>query len=40
MPVQAPDIPWGNNPDPTTQNLERIAVPDLVVARRNQAEAP
>ena len=31
--LKAPDIPWGNNPDPMGQQDSRTA-PDLYIARR------
>jgi hypothetical protein len=32
--VHAPDVPWGNNPDPTAQGYDPREAEDLFVARR------
>jgi len=34
VPLQAPDIVWGNNPDPIAQTEDPRTAPDLFIARR------
>jgi len=39
VPVKAPDIPWGNNPDPEGHTQDRAAAPDLLFFARADQEA-
>ena len=32
--LKAPDVMWGNNPDPMAQGEDAGKAPDLVIARR------
>jgi hypothetical protein len=34
VPLHAPDVPWGNNPDPKAIRIDARTAPDLLIARR------